>query len=63
MQHRIKTLRAQVESYTNDIADLNKRYGTGSRPAWVGEEIAVIRMFIDRTEASIAELEAAEVSK
>ena len=56
MQYKINTLRKQVESYTNDIADLNRQYGTGSRPAWVGEEIGTIRMFIERTEAKIAEL-------
>ncbi len=41
-------IEADVKRYENEIEDLKAKYGTGVRPAWVGEEIGILYAQIER---------------
>jgi hypothetical protein len=48
---------AYIELRQSQIEDLEKRYGTGVRPAWVGEEIGILAHYKRDAEKQLAELE------
>jgi hypothetical protein len=48
---------AYIELRQSQIDDLEKRYGTGVRPAWVGEEIGILAHYKRDAEKQLAELE------
>jgi hypothetical protein len=41
----IESLDAYIADRLAKIEDLEKRYGTGVRPGWVGEEITVLSFY------------------
>jgi hypothetical protein len=41
----IESLDAYIADRLAKIEDLEKRYGTGVRPGWVGEEITVLSLY------------------
>lgn len=41
----IESLRAYIETKKQQILDLETRYGTGVRPAFVGEEIGILHHY------------------
>lgn len=53
----IKTLRAYIAHKQQQIEDLEKRYGTGVRPGWVGEEIAILHHYQKDAENELKRLE------
>ena len=48
---------AYIELRQSQIEDLENRYGTGVRPAWVGEEIGILAHYKRDAEKQLAELE------
>jgi hypothetical protein len=50
-------LLAYIELRREQIEDLERRYGTGVRPAWVGEEIGILAHYKRDAEKQLAELE------
>jgi hypothetical protein len=50
-------LLAYIELRQSQIDDLEKRYGTGVRPAWVGEEIGILLHYQRDAEAELKKLE------
>jgi hypothetical protein len=48
---------AYIELRQSQIEDLESRYGTGVRPAWVGEEIGILAHYKRDAEKQLAELE------
>lgn len=52
--------RAYIELRRSQIDDLEKRYGTGVRPAWVGEEIGILLHYQRDAEDQLKKLEAKE---
>lgn len=52
-----ETLRASVAACNCRIAELESQYGTGVRPAWVGEEIGIELAWRNQKAAELAELE------
>jgi hypothetical protein len=50
-------LLAYIELRKSQIDDLEKRYGTGVRPAWVGEEIGILLHYQRDAEAALKKLE------
>ena len=48
---------AYIELRQSQIDDLEKRYGTGVRPAWVGEEIGILFHYKRDAEAELKKLE------
>lgn len=55
----IQSLRSYASNKNNDIAELERRYGTGARPAWVGEEISILRHYANLASTKADEKEAA----
>ena len=53
----IETLRDYIERKQQQIDDLEKRYGTGVRPSWVGEEIAILHHYQQDAENKLKQLE------
>jgi hypothetical protein len=53
-------LLAYIELRQSQIDDLEKRYGTGVRPAWVGEEIGILLHYQRDAENELKKLEAKE---
>ena len=51
-------LLAYIELRKSQIEDLENRYGTGVRPAWVGEEIGILAHYKRDAEKQLAEMEA-----
>jgi hypothetical protein len=51
-------LLAYIELRQSQIDDLEKRYGTGVRPGWVGEEITMLTFYKQDAEDQIKQLEA-----
>lgn len=51
-------LLAYIELRREQIEDLEKRYGTGVRPAWVGEEIGILAHYKRDAEKQLAAMEA-----
>lgn len=49
-----ETLQYIVDVNLQRIADLEAQYGTGVRPAWVGEEIGVLQGVVDRARDMLA---------
>ena len=49
-----ETLQYIVDVNLQRIADLEAQYGTGARPAWVGEEIGVLQGVVDRARDMLA---------
>jgi hypothetical protein len=54
----IESLRSYIELKKQQIADLEKRYGTGVRPSWVGEEIMILIHYQRDAEDQLKQLEA-----
>jgi len=50
-------LLAYIELRQSQIDDLEKRYGTGVRPSWVGEEIGILLHYQRDAEAALKKLE------
>lgn len=53
----IESLRAYIETKKQQIIDLETRYGTGVRPAFVGEEIAILYHHQQDAENQLKQLE------
>lgn len=53
----IETLRAYIAHKQQQIDDLEKRYGTGVRPGWVGEEITMLTFYKKDAEKQLKQLE------
>jgi hypothetical protein len=53
----IESLRSYIELKKKQIDDLEKKYGTGVRPSWVGEEIMILIHYQRDAEDQLAELE------
>jgi hypothetical protein len=49
--------RAYIARKQEQIDDLEKRYGTGVRPSWVGEEIMILIYYQRDAEAELKKLE------
>ena len=58
MMTEIETLRAYIAHKQQQIDDLEKRYGTGVRPGWVGEEITMLTFYKQDAEKQLKQLEA-----
>jgi hypothetical protein len=54
----IETLRDYIARKQQQIDDLEKRYGTGVRPGWVGEEIGILHHYKQDAEKQLKQLEA-----
>jgi hypothetical protein len=54
MEDEIKMFEDRIESLEKSNAEYRARYGTGTRPAWVGEEIGINLMYIDIAKQKIA---------
>jgi hypothetical protein len=50
--------RAYIARKQEQIDDLEKRYGTGVRPGWVGEEITMLTFYMQDAEDQLKQLEA-----
>jgi hypothetical protein len=53
----IEECRAYIARKQQQIEDLEKRYGTGVRPGWVGEEIMILIHYQRDAEDQLAEME------
>jgi hypothetical protein len=53
----IEECRAYIARKQEQIEDLEKRYGTGVRPGWVGEEIMILIHYQRDGEDQLAEME------
>jgi hypothetical protein len=51
-------LRVYIGYKQEQIDDLEKRYGTGVRPSWVGEEITMLTFYVQDAEYELKRLEA-----
>jgi hypothetical protein len=58
MTHEAQTLRDYIARKQTQIEDLEKRYGTGVRPGWVGEEITMLTFYKQDAEKQLAAMEA-----
>jgi len=56
MEDMIKELQDRIERLEASNDEYRRRYGTGVRPAWVGEEIGINMMYIDIAKRQMAEL-------
>jgi hypothetical protein len=56
MEEQIKAFEDRIKSLEESNAEYKRRYGTGTRPAWVGEEIGINMMYIDIAKQQIAAL-------
>lgn len=54
----IETLRKYIAHKQQQIDDLEKRYGQGVRPGWVGEEITMLTFYKQDAEKQLKQLEA-----
>ena len=52
-----QTLREYIARKQGQIEDLEKRYGTGVRPGWVGEEITMLTFYKQDAEDELKKLE------
>ena len=57
MMTEIESLRAYIETKKQQIIDLETRYGTGVRPAFVGEEIGILHHYQKDAEKQLKQLE------
>ena len=53
-----QTLRDYIARKQGQIDDLEKQYGTGVRPGWVGEEITMLTFYKQDAEDQLKQLEA-----
>lgn len=53
----IEECRAYIARKQEQIDDLEKRYGTGVRPSWVGEEIMILIHYQRDAEKQLAAME------
>ena len=52
-----QNLREYIARKQTQIEDLEKRYGTGVRPGWVGEEITMLTFYKQDAEDQLRKLE------
>ena len=52
-----QTLREYIARKQAQIEDLERRYGTGVRPGWVGEEITMLTFYKQDGENQLKKLE------
>jgi hypothetical protein len=50
-------LREYIARKQAQIEDLEKKYGTGVRPGWVGEEITMLTFYMQDAEYELKQLE------
>ena len=55
---KAETLREYIAHRKAQIEDLEKRYGTGVRPGWIGEEITMLTFYMRDAEYELKQLEA-----
>ena len=55
---KAQTLREYIAHRKAQIEDLEKRYGTGVRPGWIGEEITMLTFYMRDAEYELKQLEA-----
>ena len=53
----IQSLREYIARKQGQIEDLEKQYGTGVRPGWVGEEITMLTFYMQDAEYELKQLE------
>jgi tetrahydromethanopterin S-methyltransferase subunit G len=56
MENEIEELNDRIARLEETNAEYRQRYGTGTRPAWVGEEIGINMMYIEIAKRQIAAL-------
>ena len=56
MEDEIKMIEDRIARLEASNAEYRQRYGTGTRPAWVSEEIGINMMYIDIAKQQIAAL-------
>jgi hypothetical protein len=56
----IEECRAYIARKQEQIEDLERRYGTGVRPGWVGEEITVLHFYKQDAEDQLKQMEEAQ---
>jgi primosomal protein N'' len=54
---KAQTLREYIAHRKAQIEDLEKRYGTGVRPGWIGEEITMLTFYMQDAEDQLKQLE------
>ena len=54
---KAQTLREYIAHRKAQIEDLEKRYGTGVRPGWIGEEITMLTFYMRDAEYELKQLE------
>lgn len=52
-----QTIREYIARKQAQIDDLEKRYGTGVRPGWVGEEITMLTFYKQDAEGELKQME------
>lgn len=52
-----QTIREYIARKQEQIEDLEKRYGTGVRPGWVGEEVTMLTFYKQDGEDQLKKLE------
>lgn len=52
-----QAIREYIARKQEQIEDLEKRYGTGVRPGWVGEEITMLAFYMRDAEYELKQLE------
>ena len=55
-------LREYIARKQGQIKDLEKQYGTGVRPGWVGEEITMLTFYMQDAEDQLKQLEASNAT-
>ena len=55
-------LREYIARKQGQIEDLEKQYGTGVRPGWVGEEITMLTFYMQDAEYELKQLEASNAT-
>ena len=53
----IESLREYIARKQQQIEDMEKRYGTGVRPGWVGEEITILYFYKQDAEQQLKQME------
>jgi tetrahydromethanopterin S-methyltransferase subunit G len=56
MENEIEELNDRIARLEETNAEYRQRYGTGTRPAWVGEEIGINMMYIEIAKRQMAAL-------
>lgn len=51
------SIRSLIAIKRDDIARLERRYGTGVRPSWVGSEIGILQAQINNLNAELMQCE------